>query len=246
MRIAFVGKGGSGKSTVAGTLARLLARQGHPVLALDVDPLPGLAYSIGLGSVPDSGLPAELAERRDGQGWVLKEPVTAEALVERFAIEGPDRIRFLQLGKMPHHVQPGSTTAFRHVMDHFAAPGWSMVGDLSAGTRQGFFGWAGFASSVAIVVEPTAAAWLTARRLSGMAGKRREVRFGIVVNKVRRGPQAASLPRDLPAPVWAVLPYDERVAGVERDGLAPIDALPESPVIRAIGQLLAGIAGDRK
>ena len=44
MRVAFVGKGGSGKSTIAGTIARLLARDGDNVLALDVDTLPGLAF----------------------------------------------------------------------------------------------------------------------------------------------------------------------------------------------------------
>jgi CO dehydrogenase maturation factor len=51
MRIAVVGKGGAGKSVVAGTMARLLARRGDKVLALDSDPIPGLAISLGLGSL---------------------------------------------------------------------------------------------------------------------------------------------------------------------------------------------------
>ena len=54
MRIAVVGKGGAGKSVIAGTTARLLARQGRRVLALDSDLLPGL--SISLGSGPDLSL----------------------------------------------------------------------------------------------------------------------------------------------------------------------------------------------
>ena len=68
MRIAFIGKGGSGKSTIAGTVARLLARGGHPVLALDVDTMPGLAFSVGLGRIADAGMPEELGERREGKG----------------------------------------------------------------------------------------------------------------------------------------------------------------------------------
>ncbi len=156
VRVAFVGKGGSGKSTIAGTVARLLARQGEPVLALDVDTMPGLAYSIGLGRIGDAGMPDELGERREGNGWVLREEESAEALVDRYALEAPDGIRFLQLGKLPGHVRPGSTTAFRHVVDTFRRPGWSVVGDLAAGTRQGFYGWAGHASLVAVVVEPSA------------------------------------------------------------------------------------------
>ncbi|MDQ6823553.1 MAG: cobyrinic acid a,c-diamide synthase, partial [Candidatus Eremiobacteraeota bacterium] len=54
MRIAFIGKGGNGKSTIAGTVARLLGRAGDNVLALDVDTLPGLSVSLGLQNAPDS------------------------------------------------------------------------------------------------------------------------------------------------------------------------------------------------
>ena len=43
MKIATVGKGGSGKTTVAGTLARILAGEGCKVLAIDGDPNPNLA-----------------------------------------------------------------------------------------------------------------------------------------------------------------------------------------------------------
>ena len=56
IRLAFAGKGGTGKSSISGTFARLLARQGLPVLAVDSDPLPGMAYSLGV-PVDDEHLP---------------------------------------------------------------------------------------------------------------------------------------------------------------------------------------------
>ncbi|MGI9510949.1 MAG: AAA family ATPase, partial [Geminicoccaceae bacterium] len=42
MKIATVGKGGSGKTTIAGTLARIFANRQKRVLAIDGDPNPNL------------------------------------------------------------------------------------------------------------------------------------------------------------------------------------------------------------
>ncbi len=50
MKIAVAGKGGSGKTTIAGTLARILGQSGNQVLAIDADPNPNLAVSLGLDS----------------------------------------------------------------------------------------------------------------------------------------------------------------------------------------------------
>ena len=48
MKIAVGGKGGSGKMTVAGTLARVLAERGQRVVALDDDSNPNLAVTLGM------------------------------------------------------------------------------------------------------------------------------------------------------------------------------------------------------
>ncbi|MEU8029600.1 ATP-binding protein [Streptomyces sp. NPDC049099] len=48
MRVAFVGKGGSGKTTLSALFSRHLARSGAPVVAIDGDINQHLAYSLGL------------------------------------------------------------------------------------------------------------------------------------------------------------------------------------------------------
>ncbi|MDQ1049223.1 ATP-binding protein [Streptomyces sp. V4I2] len=48
MRIAFVGKGGSGKTTLSALFSRHLARSGAPVVAIDGDINQHLAYALGL------------------------------------------------------------------------------------------------------------------------------------------------------------------------------------------------------
>src|SRR6266536_1413957 len=72
MKIAVGGKGGSGKTTVAGTLARVLADRGLKVVAVDDDSNPNLALTVGLPASAATGLPALprdfLEERADAQG----------------------------------------------------------------------------------------------------------------------------------------------------------------------------------
>ncbi|MDT0462236.1 ATP-binding protein [Streptomyces gibsoniae] len=48
MRVAFAGKGGSGKTTLSALFARHLARSGAPVVAIDGDINQHLAYALGL------------------------------------------------------------------------------------------------------------------------------------------------------------------------------------------------------
>lgn len=48
MKIAIVGKGGVGKTTLSGLLARTFANQGHQVLAVDADPDANLASTLPL------------------------------------------------------------------------------------------------------------------------------------------------------------------------------------------------------
>ncbi|TCK21626.1 AAA family ATPase [Pseudonocardia endophytica] len=59
MRIAFVGKGGSGKTTTAAMTARCLASTGAPVLAVDADINQHLG--VALGADPDGTPPPSLA-----------------------------------------------------------------------------------------------------------------------------------------------------------------------------------------
>ena len=48
MKIAVSGKGGTGKTLVAGALAFFYAKKGLKVLAIDADPAPNLALTLGI------------------------------------------------------------------------------------------------------------------------------------------------------------------------------------------------------
>lgn len=237
LRVAVVGKGGSGKSLIAGTLARLLARRGHRVLALDSDPLPGLAISIGI-EVGDEAMLEGYAERHESGEWRIVRDLKPVTVVRRTAREGPDGVLFLQFGKVDTpSLAPlmSSLQAFWGVTRELSSGPWTIVHDLPAGTRQAFSGWAGSADGFLIVVEPTQKSILSAGRLAGVTQLAGQARLGLVANKVRSGSDPEMIADALPGvELVASVPFDPIAAAAERDGIAPIDHDPGSPGVRAL------------
>ena len=92
MKVVVAGKGGVGKTTVAGTVARQLARDGHRVLALDADANPMLGISLGIGPEETDALVAVRQALDDGDGE--HEP-TISGFVERFGTNAPDGVRLV-------------------------------------------------------------------------------------------------------------------------------------------------------
>jgi CO dehydrogenase maturation factor len=238
--VAFVGKGGAGKSVIAGTFARVLARRGEPVLAVDSDPMPGLSISLGLGVVdtpiPDEAV-RERAEDEEGPRYRLRPGLSATEAVQRYAQVAPDGVRLLQFGKLRGHVAPllRSQFAFRQILDELPEDRWSLIGDLPGGTRQPFFGWGRYARTLLIVVEPTAKSLLSARRLArlGLAASGPD-RILAVANKVRDAADLDLVRRRTGLEVAAALPWDEALAEAERLGRAPLDHAPGSPAVRVL------------
>lgn len=241
MRVAFVGKGGAGKSSVAGLFARTLAARGEPVLALDSDPMPGLAYSLGIPP-SDSGIPEEAVEENpdeDGPRYRLRDGLTPEEAVERYAATGPDGVRFLQFGKLRGHASTTrlSQIAFRTITRELSDERWHLVGDLPAGTRQAFFGWGSFARTVFVVAEPTAKSLLSARRLARLANDEDAPRLWAIANRVDDG-DAELVARRTGLEVIAALPHDEALARADRRGEALADGSGDGPVARAVASIV--------
>jgi len=102
-RIAVAGKGGSGKTTVAGVLARLMAEGGQEVLTVDADENPNLGISLGLGVEGTYGL---IGAR---ETLLLDGPAIADSMediVDRFAAEAGENLRIVQVRKFDHF-RPG-------------------------------------------------------------------------------------------------------------------------------------------
>ncbi len=243
LRVAFVGKGGAGKSTISGTFARLLARRGEPVLAIDSDPMPGLNYTLGL-PVIDVAIPDDaVVEGPSGQNprFRLRADLDATAAVEAYAPIGADGVRYLQFGNHRGQVstQLRAQAAFRQIVNELPRDRWNLVGDLPGGTRQPMFGWGQFADTIVIVVEPTPKSISTANRLVHL----REAtwapeRLVAVVNRARSPDDTATVAERTGLEILASIPDDDSVAAADRVGLAPLDSGKHSPFVLAVQELV--------
>lgn len=102
-KIAVAGKGGSGKTTVAGVLARLWADDGMEVLSVDADENPNLGISLGMGVERTYQLAgAREAMLPDGPAIAC----SMEEVVDEFAAQAGERVRLVQVRKFDHF-RPG-------------------------------------------------------------------------------------------------------------------------------------------
>lgn len=243
LRLAIVGKGGAGKTVIASTLSRLLAREGRSVFACDLDTNPGLAISLGLPPT-EAGLPPEALEEHPGSiyGWQLTGDLTPIQVVERFAAVAPDGVRFLGLGKIgsASNAASGPTVektaakqsvaALVHLLLGIGEPDWDVIADLEAGPTTPFERYHAFSDDVVVVVGPAWRSAMTARRLLPMVEDRR---LTVVSNRFRDEPDHPGLAARVR------IPFDPELVEAERQGLAPLDACPDSPAVAAIGRLAA-------
>lgn len=243
VRVAVAGKGGAGKSLLAGTLARVLGRRGHRVLALDSDPMPGLALSLGVRT-PESPALLTAAERGEDKRWRLVRGVGPVRAVQRYALDGPDGVRLLEFGKLGPGGQPELMPAMQAfyrvtqgVADARALRDWSIVGDLPAGPRQIAFGWAPYATTVLVVAEPTMQSLLTARRVARLVSSRPGPTVTLVASKVAREADRRRIEDFLGVRAAAVIPRDPAVTEAERSGVPLIDHAPGAPAVRAVEAL---------
>lgn len=245
MRVAFVGKGGAGKSSLAGTFARVLAAAGERVVALDSDPMPGLAFALGVGH-SDAGLPDDAVEEYEEDGrrrFRLRPGLTGTGAVEQYAVRAPDGVYFLQLGKArgPRWDNTRQHFGFQRVLDDLPGDGWSIVGDLPGGTRQPFMTWGRYARTFLVVVEPGTASVLTGRRLARLAAMGKGAEVLAVANKVREPDDVARVAAGTGLPVVAAVPLDPGLATAARLGAPPVEGAPDGPAVTAVRSLVEAL-----
>src|SRR5215212_3337434 len=243
MKVAVAGKGGAGKTTVSGTIARALARSGHTVLALDADVNPMLGISLGVGPEETERLAGIRQALQDGQ---LEHEPTMEGLVERFGADAPDGVRLVVASRVDGFDSGCACCGVTpdRLLAELEDGERTVVCDLEAGVGTLSRMQEGGADLVLVVANPTAKSLEVARRAAETASAK-NLRVIVIANRVRDEEDRRAIRSVLGAYEAVEVPEDAAVAAADRQGRAPIDvdgAAPGVGAMRELGERLPGLA----
>jgi CO dehydrogenase maturation factor len=230
IKIAISGKGGVGKTTLSGTLARLLASRGYQVLAIDADPSMNLACALGIKNPPKplTEFTELIDERAGGPAGVFKLNPRVDDIVEKFGVTGPDNVKLLVLGTVERGgsgcMCPASSflkALLRHVL---LKTNSVVILDMEAGVEHLGRGTTRGIDIMLIVVEPGTRSIETAGRIVELARQIDIRKFGAVINKA--GGEAKDIEEKLKGygiEVFGIIPYDTSLVQADMENIAPID-----------------------
>lgn len=255
MKIAIAGKGGVGKTTLAGLLARSWAAEGKQVLAIDADPDANLASALGIPPERCTALQPfsrmkDLAMERTGAGggygslFILNPKV--DDLPEMFCVQH-EGVRLLQMGTVEHGgsgcVCP-EHTLLRRLMSHLLLErDDAVVMDMEAGIEHLGRSTAEAVDVLVVVVEPGQRSIQTAQQIGQLAADIGIRQLAYVGSKIANASDKDFLTSALPADrLLGFLSLNETIRNADLGGSAPFDLGGEFMVeLNEIQQRLAAM-----
>ena len=235
MKIAVTGKGGVGKTTIAATLARLYAEEGHPVLAADVDPDANLGLALGFPEeILDSIVPItkmrKLIEERteasaDNRFYKINPRVSD--IPDKYSKEY-NGVKLLTLGTVetagsgcvcPEHVM------LRRIISHLMLRSKDVViMDMEAGLEHLGRGTTESMDEFIVVIEPGARSVQTYKNVKRLAKDLGITQVKVVANKVRNEEDEEFIRNKIPAEdLLGMIHYNTEVIDADRQGKSPYD-----------------------
>ena len=230
MKLAIVGKGGVGKTTLAASLARRLKRKGRSVVAVDADPDGNLASALG---VPPEGVPEPIVHMRElvlertgardeGSGLMFKLNPKVDDLPERFSVDA-EGVRLLVLGT----VETGGSgcmcpegAVLKALLQHLLLRVEDdVILDMEAGLEHMGRASASGVDAMIAVVEPGMRSVRTAERVGKLASDIGLKKVYVVMNRISEDGEREALEKALgDRTVLGVLPFSRALARADLEG----------------------------
>ena len=252
MKIAIAGKGGVGKTTISGTICRVLAQEGEKVLAIDGDPNPNLSVVLGIDkdSPPHKSLSTDIIERvEEGESWSFRVKMPFEEILDTFGQDAPDDVTLLIVGK-PEKAGTGcmcgSHTVVRELIHSALTSEYNaaMIVDTEASLEHMKRGTSKHVDRMYMVVEPYYRSLEAAGRFADMARELGIKEVAAIANKVRNAEEEEAINEfctNIKLPIAASVPYDENIAKADLKGMSIMDFDKNSKAVRAIQEFVKSL-----
>lgn len=235
MKIAVVGKGGSGKTTTAALLARTLSRRGRQVVALDCDSNANLGISLGIGFDDTEQLVSMRERLDDGDEDHAIDPGT---LLERFGRGAPDGVRLAVVTRI-ENLEPGCPCCGLspdQLLGAFDTADRIVIADLEAGIGTLTRMQPGAVDTAVLVVEPTTKSIDVGERARALAREKGISRLIVVASKVATESDLDAIRDRFPDVDVVAVPDDPAVVRADREGTSPME-IEGSTAVTALGRL---------
>jgi CO dehydrogenase maturation factor len=253
MKIAVCGKGGVGKTFIAGSLAGIFAGAGRPVIAIDADSSPNLAANLGLTLEDISGI-RPVAENEDlirvktatDHPGVFRLSFTVDDIITRYGVPTPSGANLLVMGTVKA-MGSGCTcpahSVVKALMRHMVVERDEIVIlDMEAGIEHLGRGTVEHVDVLLAVADANQKSLAIAATICQMVQGSKIPVIGLVANRIATLQQqeiVRSFAQERHIPILGTIPYDPGVADAGMTG-APVDPA-NSTALDAIRRLTTAL-----
>jgi CO dehydrogenase maturation factor len=255
MKIAVSGKGGVGKTLIAGVLAEFFADKGFTVLAIDADPAPNLALTLGI-PVEEASKIVPISENssliesktQSGVPGLLNLSFTVEDMIDQFSVKTPYNVSLLVMGTVRFAgggCMCPANAVIRALLHHLLVKRKEVVViDMEAGVEHMGRGTVEHVDTMIIVTDSSMKSMEIAKglyRLTKDLGIKKTFIVGNKLAKSEEGKLIENFAKKNDMSMLGLVPYDEQVLKADMNGETPLKyaETPKSVVaIRKMGEKL--------
>jgi CO dehydrogenase maturation factor len=239
MKVAVAGKGGVGKTFIAGGLAAGFARRGFKSMAVDADSSPNLAMTLGL-SAEETRKIVPLTENKDlvesktntGYSGIYRLSFTVDDIVRDFSVATPLGVNLIVMGtvkSMGSGCMCAPNAVVRELLHHLIVErDEAVVLDLEAGVEHIGRGTAKAVDTLLIVADSNLKSLEIAKHINDMARAAGMKHLYLVANRIMNQVQQASVKTFADAnglEILSYVPFDQKVIEADMLGQTPLKNL---------------------
>ncbi len=236
MKVAVAGKGGVGKTLIAGGLARGFVERGLKTIAIDADSSPNLGLTLGLSAeetrkiIPISdNQPLVESKTSTGYSGVYNLNFSVDDIVKKYSVPTPLGANLIVMGTV-HSMGAGCmcapTAVIRALLRHLVVEiNEAVVLDLEAGVEHIGRGTARQVDALLIVADSNLKSLEIAKHIHDMAAEAGMKNLYLIGNRVMNDTQKGVIQTfadQKGIAVLAFVPWDQKVIEADMLGVTPL------------------------